>query len=354
MSYHIGLAKMNSHAAAAGEHRLRPAPAGLHRTEVARSATTSSPADVDDNDKTSYGSLAEKYMQEGRLDQVERVLKQTLEIGEMVFGTTDSRIEHSVQELAAFYWSHAQYKQAEPLLERLVEIRVRTLHMFDPLMLSTIDQLAEVYLYRDKVFRAELLYKALLKRQWKHGDEQLNLGAITTLKKLANVYYRQQDYSAAESGYLRALSMQEIAFGAYDTELKETLKSLATVYNAQGKYPLAAFALTRMLSILERVEAESSISIASCLTMLADVYTRMDRKLDGEPYYHRALAIYTQAKGEHRKIISALTHKIGALYGKPRLDLTAAQPRLAQSQTVQDVVVHWSELLHERPVESRA
>src|SRR5580692_4382319 len=107
MSYHIGLAKMNSHGLGAGEHRLKP----HHQSAASRAdipTLHSGTVTDNDDDTTSFGSLAEKYLQEGRLDQVERVLKQTLEIGEMVFGATDGRLEHSLQALADFYCSHAQ------------------------------------------------------------------------------------------------------------------------------------------------------------------------------------------------------------------------------------------------------
>ncbi len=276
-----------------------------------------------------YTRLALQYLQQGRIEDAERLYKQALIVAERTFPVGNPAISRAVEDLATFFYGHEKYKQAEPFVSRLLKQRVETLACDDWLLIRTVDQLADVYEKCGEPIAAQALYKLLLARQEEAVGKNSPVCAFT-LSRLAESYLRQEHYSAAESLLHTILSIQETLHGRCSIEISTTLQELANIYQKQGRYDRAAEMLERLLHILETIHGDNGLSVASCLLKLADLLTEVEMVSEAEPLYRRAQEIYSLSYGERTAAHSMFKKKL---------------------ERVTDTMINISKLSKDKPVE---
>ncbi|MDZ4836010.1 MAG: tetratricopeptide repeat protein [Candidatus Melainabacteria bacterium] len=256
-----------------------------------------------------YTRLALQYLQQGRIEDAERLYKQALVVAERTFPEGDSAISRAVEDLATFYYGHDKFKQAEPFVSRLLKQRVENLSCDDWLLIRTVDQLADVYEKCGEPVQAQALYKLLLARQEESAGHNSPVCAFT-LSRLADSYLRQEHFSAAESLLHTILGIQETLHGRCSIEISTTLQELASIYQKLGRYDRAAEMLERLLHVLETIHGDNGLSVASCLLKLADLLTEIEMVSEAEPLYRRAQEIYTLSYGDRTAAHSMFKKKI--------------------------------------------
>lgn len=264
---------------------------------------------IDTPENIQYTRLALQYLQQGRIEDAERLYKQALVVAERTFPVGNPAISRAVEDLATFYYGHEKYKQAEPFVSRLLKQRVETLACDDWLLIRTVDQLADVYEKCGEPIQAQVLYKLLLARQEEAVGQKSPVCAFT-LSRLADSYLRQEHYSAAESLLQTILGIQETLHGRCSIEISTTLQELASIYQKLGRYDRAAEMLERLLHILESIHGDNGLSVASCLLKLADLLTEVEMVSEAEPLYRRAQEIYRLSYGERTAAHSVFKKKL--------------------------------------------
>lgn len=144
-----------------------------------------------------------------------------------------------------------KFDEAMPLAKRALEIRERLLPPNDPMVLTALGNLGNLYNAKSDYKAAKKVFERLLPMQEQQfGPNDVKLAP--TLERLAVLYYRERNTSKTEAMYQRALAIRENAFGPDHAEVANSLSALAHFYRLSSKYDLALNAYRRALSIHSR------------------------------------------------------------------------------------------------------
>ena len=252
---------------------------------------------LEDTDNVHYTRLALQYLQQGRLEEAERLYRHALLIAESTFSHDHPSLLKAIEDLAWFYYCNERYAQAEPLVSRVLKERVQTMAGDDKSLIRLVDQLADIYEKNGRANDAQSLYKFLLARQ----EETLGRNSITcafTLSRLAELYLRQEQFNFAETLMLRILEIQENVHGRSSLEISTTLQELSKIYYHLNQFDKSAEMLERLLHILESIHGPNGLSVASCLLRLADLLSEVGMEHEADPLYRRAQDIYSLSYGD--------------------------------------------------------
>jgi len=148
-------------------------------------------------------------------------------------------------------FKEGKFDEAIPLAKRSLEIRERLLPPGDPMVLTALGNLGNLYNAKGDYNAAKKSFERLLALQEQQfGPTDVKLAS--TLDRLAVLYYRDRNLSKTEETYQRALTLRENAFGSDHLEVANSLFSLAHFYRLSGKYDLALNAYKRSLPIFGR------------------------------------------------------------------------------------------------------
>src|SRR6185369_13215455 len=148
-------------------------------------------------------------------------------------------------------FKEGKFDEAIPLAKRALEIRERLLPPGDPMVLTALGNLGNLYNAKGDYNAAKKSFERLLALQEQQfGPTDVKLAS--TLDRLAVLYYRDRNFSKTEDTYQRALALRENAFGSDHLEVANSLFSLAHFYRLSGKYDLALNAYKRSLPIFGR------------------------------------------------------------------------------------------------------
>lgn len=280
-----------------------------------------------------YSRLASQYLQQGRIEDAERLYALALELAERTLPKDSPVIEHAIEDLAGFYIGREKWDRAEPLVARLLNQRSQVLPADDSLLIRTVDMLAGIYEKNGQFVQATALFKFLVLRQEESCGRNSIIVAFS-LSRMAECYLRQEQYPSAEVLMLRILRIQETVYGRSSIEISTTLQELSNVFQKQGKFDRAAEMLERLVQILEDLHGPNGLAVASCLLRLADLLTEVNMFDQAEPLYRRAQTIYQRSYGSQTAAHSMFRAKLNR-YSKTNTDLSALSKRSCDLPTEQ-------------------
>lgn len=170
-----------------------------------------------------------KALQEGRLEEAERLLIAALEQAEK-YGTDDLRVADAANDLAVLYATAGKMTEAELLFHRALMIGEKGLGPDHPGVGATIQNLGILYATQQKYQEAEpLLKRALAINLKRFGINHIR--TALTLKTLSSFYALQGHLSEAENLIQRSLAiLEEGRVRQGDPQLTATLEVLAAIY----------------------------------------------------------------------------------------------------------------------------
>ena len=229
------------------------------------------------------------------------------------FGPEDPLLATSLNNLASLYYAQGKYAEAEPLYQRSLAIREKALGPEHPDVAQSLNNLAELYRTQGKYAEAEPLYqRALAILEKALGPEHPNVA--TALNNLALLYYAQGKYADAEPLYKRSLAIREKALGPEHPNVATALNNLASLYRAQGKYAEAEPLYQRSLAIREKALGPEHPNVATALNNLASLYRAQGKYAEAEPLYQRSLAIREKALGPEHPDVATSLNSLALLY----------------------------------------
>ncbi|ALF56258.1 NB-ARC domain-containing protein [Nostoc piscinale CENA21] len=214
---------------------------------------------------------------------------------------------------ARFYNGRGLYNQAITWSEQCLEIAKKRLGEEHPSVATSLNNLAELYLYQGKYSKAEPLYlQALALRRYCLGEEHPDF-AIST-NNLAYIFLNQGKYSKAEPLFLQALKLMQNLLGEEHLCVATCLKNLALLYNFQGRYCEAELRSRQALKLIRNLLGEEHLDVASCLNNLALIYTSQERYNEAEPFYLRALELTRSLLGEEHPNFASSLNNLALVY----------------------------------------
>lgn len=157
---------------------------------------------------------------------------------------------------------------------------------------------------------AERHWTAALREAEKFGGQDRHLAS--SLKSPALLYHRQGKYAKAEPLFLRAIAIDEKAFGPEHGLVGESLYNLAALYQDQGKYAEAEQIYKRLLADTEKVLGLDAV--ATPLNSLAELYLAQGRYAEAEPLLKRAIEIEEKARGPESVVLTTSLDNLAELY----------------------------------------
>jgi tetratricopeptide (TPR) repeat protein len=217
--------------------------------------------------------LGDLYDLEGRFDDGERMLRQSLKILEQSYGAEAPRAPNYskiLNDLGNLYKDAGRLPEAEAALR-----------------------------------------KAIATEGAKVGDGDQN--AASTIGNLALVLNAQSRYAEAETLFNQTLIANEKAYGPNHPAVVYALNNLANNYVDQGRTADAVAMQQRVLAINEKVAGPDSPDVARALSNLANSYKELGRPAEAVPLYERALRIFSQRFGEDSGLVADVYGALGRL-----------------------------------------
>jgi CHAT domain-containing protein/tetratricopeptide (TPR) repeat protein len=217
--------------------------------------------------------LGDLYGLEGRFDDGEGLLRQSLKILEQSYGADAPRAPNYskiLNDLGNLYKDAGRLPEAEAALRKSYAVE------------------------RTKVSA---------------GDQN----AASTIGNLALVLNAQSRYAEAETLFNQTLIANEKAYGPNHPAVVYALNNLANNYVDQGRTTEAVAMQQRVLAINEKVAGPDSPDVARALSNLANSYKELGRPAEAVPLYERALRIFSQRFGEDSGLVADVYGALGRL-----------------------------------------
>ena len=140
-----------------------------------------------------------------------------------------------------------------------------------------------------------------------------DLDSIRALNDFGNESYDKNDYTQAETYFLRALTMQESCMKESDEEFLTTLNNIGLLYLNWGKYSQAMPYLERQLHILEGLGVLNE-DLALAYSNTAWGYEMLMDYAKAVVYETKGLEVRQKIYPEENELISASYNNLGLLY----------------------------------------
>jgi len=195
--------------------------------------------------------------------------------------TSDSiPVADDILRIGQIYLLQKKPNEAVRSLIRAHSIRTRLIGSLDPGLLPVLDRVNEAFELMGHG-NASLYRQALAIRETLYGLDSPEL--ISTIDGLANTYFHEQMYVAAEPLYLRLVTLWESVNGKDHPMVAVALDKLVVFYAKAGEPAKAREALARSVAIRARF-------LAVGLSHQAVDEISQDHQEQAKALYHRALA----------------------------------------------------------------
>jgi len=262
----------------------------------------------------SLNSDAALLYEGGRYSEGLRVAQRALSMAEDAFGPMHAFTGHSLNKVAGFYVSMAEFDKALPLYQRALNA---------PENSSTSDSLyglAMLYAETGEFDRALPFAQRVL------SIEELALGAdspeISAFVQLVGSLYRRMEKPKEALPYLeRALKMAEISARQDAIQLAACLTDLAMLYESTGAYDKALLLYERALSAVTTARGTPHPRTAVGLRNLGGLFLSMGAYASAQQPLEKALAVAGEVFGsDSPMLIPYLNDRAGLLYRSSEYD----------------------------------
>lgn len=179
-------------------------------------------------------------------------------------------------------FNEKKFDEALPLAKRALQIREKLLAPTDPLVVTSLTYLGDLYVARRDSDAAKKIFERLLPiAEERFGPTDMTLAF--TLDRLAVLYRREGSMSKAEDMFQRALAVREKAFGPENIKVAGSVLALGQFYRFRKDYDRALSSYKRALTIYGKdnaAELERAIVGFHCLAYESknqDVYKELEQ-----------------------------------------------------------------------------
>ena len=180
--------------------------------------------------------LGAVYRSQGRYHEAEKLLVETLEISNRLWGEREWHYAtlHCKSELAQLYTDQGRYNEAEPICVKVLDTGRNMLGNQHSYTLIFINRLAALYSAQGCYIDSEALFKEAIETgRQKFGDDHPN--TLESIYGLAVLYQKLAQYEQAEQFLLKALEGRRLKLGDTHPYTIKSLDNLIALYQAWGK-----------------------------------------------------------------------------------------------------------------------
>jgi tetratricopeptide (TPR) repeat protein len=258
-------------------------------------------------------TLGGTYLGLGEYKKAERMLQKASDIRRRVLGEVNADTLTSMNNLALLYVKQGRYDVAEPLHRKARDISKLLFGDEHPDTLISMNNLAALFERQGRYREAEPLYHEAWKISSRVlGDENPN--TLSFANNLALLYQLLGRYDKAEQLCLKTVQISRHLFGDKYPKTLIYRCNLAMLYYHQERYDEAERLCDEVLKIKKRVFGEKHHSTLLSMGHLARIYYRQERYDEAEPLFRETLEIWKQVRGDNHPDILISMNDLGRLY----------------------------------------
>ncbi|KAF7897692.1 uncharacterized protein EAF01_008658 [Botrytis porri] len=232
-------------------------------------------------------TFATFYGQHDRNNDAERLFMHSLDIQKSLLGTNNVATLSTMNNLAAMYLDSRRLEEARPLLHQALEIKHTMLGPRHPRTLNTANNLANLLVLQFQFDAATEMYeRTLLGYQNLNGP--VHKTVIESLNNLGEVAMKRGNFLEAEKLFQEGFKKLELLGGGGEDGLALYLKAnIALVYKLQHRYQEAEHCYHAIIQKRKALLGPKHSSTLQSMCELGDVYFALGQlKLAGEWYIH--------------------------------------------------------------------
>ncbi|KAH7126725.1 hypothetical protein B0J11DRAFT_460046 [Dendryphion nanum] len=258
-------------------------------------------------------NLGALYRDQGKLVEAEKMFKWALEGYEEALGPKHTSTLNTVGNLGALYRDQGKRDEAEKMFKRALEGREEALGPKHTSTLDTVNNLGALHRDQGKLVEAEEMYKRALEGKEKALGPK-HTSTLDTVNNLGNLYADQGKLVEAEKMFKRALDGREEAFGPKHTSTLQTVHNLGNLYADQSKLGEAEEMYKRALEGHEEALGPKHTSALTTVNNLGALYWKQGKLDEAEEMYKRALEGKEEALGPKHTSTLTTVNNLGVLY----------------------------------------
>ncbi|TEY74896.1 hypothetical protein BOTCAL_0068g00230 [Botryotinia calthae] len=227
------------------------------------------------------------YGQHDRNDDAERLFVHSLDIQISLLGTNNIATLSTMNNLAAMYLDSRRLEEACPLLQQTLEIKHTMLGPQHPRSLNTTNNLANLLVLQLQFDSATEMYEKTLVG-YKKLNGPVHKTVIESLNNLGEVAMKRGNFLEAEKLFQEGLKKLELLGGRGEDGLALYIKAnIALVYKLQHRYQEAEHCYHAIIRKRKALLGPKHSSTLQSMCELGDVYFALGQlKLAGEWYIH--------------------------------------------------------------------
>ncbi|HEX8825959.1 MAG TPA: tetratricopeptide repeat protein, partial [Archangium sp.] len=249
----------------------------------------------------------------------------------------DTRLQEARQTFEASQKLEAERKwpEARAQAERSLALREEVLGGSHLEVADSLYQLGKTLWPQDPAGAEPLYLRALALQEAAWGPDDVRL--VPVLSSLLTAYVNLGLYSKAESMGQRALSIQEAALGKNHPRVADPLHYLGQLAYSRGLNTQAERMLERVLAIREAALGKDHPELVGALVDLGAVYLNQGSYARAEPVFERARALAEATLGPAHPRVAQSLHFLARVYLKQGL-YARAVPLQERSVAIQEGV----------------
>ncbi|KAN0085501.1 HET domain containing protein [Elaphomyces granulatus] len=251
---------------------------------------------MDDGMEWALYNLGRIYMDQGKLDEAEKMYQRALQGYEKAWGPDHISTLNTINNLGLLYMEQGKLDEAEKMYQPALQGYEKALGPGHTSTLNTVNNLGSLYTDQGKLDEAEKMYQRALQGKEKAWGPD-HTSTLSTVHNLANIYLDQGNLDEAEKMYQRALQGYEKALGPDHTSTLSTVNNLGALYTDQGKLNEAEKMYQRALQGKEKAWGPDHTSTLSTVNNLANLYVGQGNLDEAKKMYQRALQGFETALG---------------------------------------------------------
>ena len=258
-------------------------------------------------------TIGKTYEDLGLYPQAEPHLARALDLRRRVLGEQDTNHLTSMSDMAGLYVKEAKYEPADKLLTKSLEISRRELGEEHPQTLTIMSGLGRLYMLQGKLAEAEPLYVKVLDGRRRVMGEQ-HQDTLESMDALASLYWRQGRYAQAEPVRAKVVELQRRVLGDQHPATLTSMNNLALLSSYQGKHAEAESQFIHLLEIMRRVLGEEHLETMIAAGNLGIVHYRQGRYGEAETLFAKVLEQKLRVLGEEHPESLTTMNNLGVVY----------------------------------------
>ncbi|KAH0533941.1 hypothetical protein FGG08_007450, partial [Glutinoglossum americanum] len=174
------------------------------------------------------------YVDQGKLDEAEKMYQRALQGYEKAWGPDHTSTLNTVNNLGNLYAGQGKLGEAEKMYQRALQGKEKAWGPDHTSTLNTVNNLGNLYADQGKLGEAEKMYQRALQGYEKAWGPD-HTSTLDTVNNLGSLYKSRSKLDEAERMYQRALQGYEKAWGPDHTSTLDTVNNLGNLYADQGK-----------------------------------------------------------------------------------------------------------------------